>query len=125
MTLSCPSNAVNKRWPSASCCGQAEKKHSAFEKKRSRAIISAALSLGDYTEPTWMTTGPQFPPSAGTLKHGVSRRLRANVKITVEIKECICPSTAGKRQQSIRMMNGRGPSSAPSHACWLKEKAEN
>lgn len=101
MTLSCPSNAVRKRFV---LCGQAKMKHSAFKKaqrSQQQPIISAALSLGDYTEPTWMTTGPQFPPSAGTLKHGVGRRLRANVKITVEIKECICPSTAGKRQESV------------------------
>lgn len=49
-----------------------KKQHSAFDKAQQsqQPIISAALSLGDYTEPAWTTTttGPQFPPQQGLYK---------------------------------------------------------
>lgn len=81
--------------------GQGKEKHS---EKAQQPIISAALSLGDYTKLIQTIAGPVFP-SAGTLKHGgsSSSSLRAKVKITVEIKERISPSRAGKRAERRQM----------------------
>lgn len=61
MNLSCPSNAVSKRF---ALCGQVIKKHSALQKgQRRQHPISAALSAEDYTK------------QAGTLKRSVSSSL--------------------------------------------------
>lgn len=99
---SCRSDAVRKRFVLARASCWVIKAKRSTVKKRSNPMVSAALSLGDYTKPTWTISEPVFP-SAGTLKHGVSSSLRANVKITVEIKECTCPSRAGKRPESDRV----------------------